>query len=165
MRNTDHFRALAAPSVASHLDMASDSWRKRLGSRTLMEAASDWLKRQDDTIRGLRRDLSAAKRATVEAKEDGKELLARTIASVEEMTQVKGRGTKAEKPVAVIVSPFQHAQLTSNGFFKQRKLKGIDLYIATGVYGPVVLTQDGFNGFTRMAPELNVRATAPESDR
>lgn len=89
------------------------------------------------------------------AKEESKDLLARASHAIDELKRYKSG--KGEQPFAVVLSPYQHSKLTCQGYFKQNKIMGVPVYIAKGVYGPVVLTEDGFNGFTRMAPELIVR--------
>jgi len=94
------------------------------------------------------------------AKEEAKSLYQRTLMAITELEKYKKNG-RSEVAVAVILSPSQYGELTCHGAFRQSKIAKLGIYVARGVYGPVVLTQDGFNGFTRMAPELDIRAKNP----
>lgn len=160
--------------TAEGLTAARGFWQrlKLLFNPDLLRDGADWLEAQQQTIDELHKRLAKNERAfnkersqiEADAKVAARTLAARTNAAIEEMTQTKGRGGRSEQPVAVIVSPYQYAQLSEHGYFRVAKLKNVSLHVAKGVYGPVVLTQDAFNGFTRMAPELNIRTMDKATD-
>lgn len=162
--------------TAEGLTAAHGFWQrlKLLFKPDLLRDGADWLEAQQRTIDELYNRLAENERAfnkersriEAEAKAAARTLAARTNAAIEEMTQTKGRVGRSEQPVAVIISPYQYAQLTEHDYFRITKLNKVSLHVAEGVYGPAVLTQDAFNSFTRMAPELNTRTMdkASESD-
>ena len=146
--------------------IGNSNWWQRLRGASANAAAALRLQKLSDTCDDLHKRLSGQEQAfhkervayEKKAKEEAKSLTARTLAAVSELEQYKG---KTEVAVAVILSPAQYASLTCHGTFKQSKLAKLAIYVAKGVYGPVVLTQDGFNGFSRQAPELNIRSMRP----
>lgn len=132
-----------------------------------------------------RADLSTARReaydtkrklqtALYDAKSAAKDLSLRTEMAIEEMTGSCGRYTgyvsgRKEKPAAILYSPRQFEELTMHGMIRGsyqtredlpsvRTFNGIPVYVAKGVYGPVVLTEEAFAGVSRMAPELHLKA-------
>jgi hypothetical protein len=95
-----------------------------------------------------------------DARKDALKLSKRIDAALTEMGASKGRWP-GEKPVAVVLSPYQYEELTLHGYDRFRKgqqYSNVSIYTAKGFYGPAVLTQDAFNAVTRMAPELNFLA-------
>jgi hypothetical protein len=73
---------------------------------------------------------------------------------------------KSEKPFAIILSPYQLAQVRSGRTFFDHRLAhqgrattfcGLPVYSAKGIYGPLVVTEDGFNALSRNAPELLIK--------
>ena len=133
-------------------------------SAKLADAAAaridDLTAQRSDYADRLAKQEQAHKIALIKAEQSGKDLYQRTLRAIAEMQTSKGN-YKTETPVAVILSPSQFANLS---FAHQRgpaTLANLEIVVAKGVYGPVVLTQDGFNAFTRNAPELNIRSMRP----
>lgn len=154
-------------TTATSLTKASGNLFKRLFNTQLLRDASDWLHQQQQTIDDLyKRQADLENYFHTELRKEKAEcrnLYRRTLAAIEEMTKGKGRGYKGETPVAVILSPYQYAQLTKHGFDRIRRLANVSIHVAKGVYGPVVLTQDALNGLSRQAPELGLHTKyAPE---
>jgi hypothetical protein len=83
--------------------------------------------------------------------------------SLAELETNKGHSpSRVEKPVAVIMSPYQYQQALGRGHIsgKDEKAKyvyGYPIYLASGMFGPVFVTQPALDGLSRMAPELNLR--------
>jgi len=152
--------------LAAHL--GNSNWWARLRGASANAAASLRLQALADTCDDLHKRLAGQERAfhterkayEKKAKEDAKSLYQRTLLAIEELEKYKQNG-RSEVAVAVVLSPSQYGELTCHGAFRASKIAKLGIYVARGVYGPVVLTQDGFNGFTRMAPELDIRAKCP----
>lgn len=161
-----------APYHMADRDLArligNSNWWQRLRGASANAAAALRLQKLSDTCDDLHKRLSGQEQAfhkervayEKKAKEEANSLAARTLAAVSELEKCKGKGP-SEVAVAVILSPAQYASLTCHGTFKQSKLAKLAIYVAKGVYGPVVLTQEGFNGFSRQAPELSIRSMRP----
>jgi hypothetical protein len=169
MRKPHHQPRYMGPKTLAGLLKTAGFWSRLHYGSGLTKAAAETIDYLDKRQGDLRQELGKTKqqhRQEIERLEtEAKGLTRRTLAAIDEMTTYK-RGSKSETPVAVVLSPYQHSLLTLHGFFRQSRIKGLDIIIAKGVYGPVVLTQDGVNGFTRSAPELGIRLAGPsrESD-
>lgn len=146
--------------TAAALSKASGNLFKRLFKTQLLRDGADWLHHQqqmiDDLYDRLSKQESYFHAELRKEKTEEQRLLRRTQAAISEMKTGKGRGYKGELPVAVILSPYQYAQLTHHGFEQIRRLADVSIHVAKGIYGPVVLTQDAFNGLSRQAPELGL---------
>jgi hypothetical protein len=152
--------------LATHL--GNCGWWERLRGASANAAAALRLHELADTCTDLHKRLAGQEQAfnkernayERKAKEEAKSLYQRTLMAIAELEAYKKNG-RSEVAVAVILSPSQYGELTCHGAFRTSKIANLGIYVARGVYGPVVLTQDGFNGFTRMAPELDIRAKNP----
>lgn len=144
--------------------LGNSGWWSRLRGSSMNAAASLRLRELSDTCDDLHKRLAGQERAFVKERnayeKNAKSLYQRTLMAITELEAYKKNG-RSEVAVAVILSPSQYGELTCHGAFRQSKIAKLGIYVARGVYGPVVLTQDGFNGFTRMAPELDIRAKNP----
>lgn len=164
---------LGPKNLAKHLKDAG-FWRRLTSGSAAYRVAARYLEELLETNHDLMIRLAKNERAfnetrrklEAEVKLVSKDLFKRTNTALEELERSKKNGRK-EVAVAVILSPAQYSELTSHGYFRQSRLAKLEIYVARGVYGPVVLTQDAFNGFSRMAPELDIRAMRPsyENDK
>jgi hypothetical protein len=86
----------------------------------------------------------------------------RILLALAEMDKFKD-SRKSEKPFAIILSPYQLAQVRSGRLYldhrwltKSSRVEfcGLPVFSAKGLYGPLVVTEDGFNALSRNAPEL-----------
>lgn len=99
-----------------------------------------------------------------EIEESSATVLKRATHALAELEVNKGHSpTRAEKAAAVIMSPYQYEQALGNGYVgirgeKVKTLQGYPIYIASGMFGPVFVTQAALDGLSRQAPELNLRA-------
>ncbi len=143
--------------------MAANAW-SRLFGRELVAIAAARLIELADTRDELHERLAGQERAFNKERnavlKEAKNLAKRTEMAIKELESSKRNG-KTEVPVAVILSPSQYGDLTCHGTFKNSRLAKLQIYVAKCVYGPVVLTQDAFNAFSRNAPELNLVAKRP----
>jgi hypothetical protein len=149
-------------SLAERLSSAG-AWTRLFG-RDLFSVAAARLIELTDTCDDLHKRLAGQERAFAKERnavlKEAKNLIKRTEMAIKELETYK-KNLRTEVPVAVILSPSQYADLTCCGTFKNSKIAKLQIYVAKGVYGPVVLTQDAFNAFSRNAPELNLVAKRP----
>lgn len=147
-------------------DMIEDAnWWTRLSDPSLFVAAATRIRRlvqerdnANDRADERNRQYEITRLEVHKARSDAKDLVKRAKHAIDEMKKFKSGSNRQEQPAALVVSPYQLAQITCNGAFSAKKLHGLPLYVAKGVYGPVVLTEDGFNALTRNAPEINLKA-------
>lgn len=157
-------------------DMIEDAnWWTRLSDPGLFRAGANRIRRlvreRDsalDKVNQRNTDLTKERSATRKARDEAKDIVSRAGLIISEMKSVRGSRTPMT-PAAIVISPSQWANLTLHGYMpvgKQKKreeglpplrtLHGVPLFTAKGVFGPVVMTEDGFNAFSRSAPELNL---------
>lgn len=166
------FKDVDVEAVATLLE---GNWWTRLWDRTSRPLAAGLLRDlfHEGKKTGALVDLEIKRgREAVRATRADAERIARRIElAIEEMSRDKGnRGyAKFEKPVAVIMSPYQFMQsfgrhdglgdaMNRTGRkFKTARGDKLEIYTAHGVYGPLVLTEEALAGFSRQAPELDIR--------
>lgn len=134
---------------------ASGKWRA-FAVRPVMSHARIVI---DALVSRLRDQIKETRRLADIAREN-EELGNRITLAIGELQKTKNNG-KSEKAAAIVLSPYQYERLSWR--FWPRKSKparfmNLPIYTAKGVYGPVVLTEEGFNGLSRQAPELMLKA-------
>lgn len=104
----------------------------------------------------------------IQAETEGRKIAARIDLALSEMAKDKraGRGF-FEEPAYIVMSPSQVVDLATQqkGWCSasdaistsNRTYKKLPIVSASGIYGPVVMTKEAFDGFSRMAPELDIR--------
>ena len=147
--------------------MQNAGWWQRLRGIAMMQAAAvrliELATTRDDLSRRLAAQESTFKKERVAYEKEAKSLLKRTLAAIAELEKYKGN-YREEKAFAVIMSPSQYSELTCDGYFRQSKIAKLDIYVARGIYGPVVLTENGFKAVSRNAPELNLVSKRPTKE-
>ncbi len=142
-------------------------------ARTIISAMShrlhefqteNWsLKRQVETL------VASLKHAQEQAKE-ARQVAERIQIALYEMEKDKG-SFRTERPFAILLSPAQLAAVKLGrdmfvglGWNRHKtghqitEFAGLPCYTASGVYGPVVVTERAFNAITRQAPELLIKS-------
>lgn len=140
----------------------------RLRGQALVRKAAERISDLSDTCHDLYRRLAVQERFFIEEltsrektiKQEANSLFQRTSLAIAELEKCKNN-KRNEKAYAVILSPSQYIELIGHGAFRRSKIFGLNIYVARGVYGPVVLTEAGYEGFSRMAPELDIRCMSP----
>jgi hypothetical protein len=151
--------------------------RRSLLSRKLLTTAKELLlrlatkwDRQNSEIFFLKQVEKSLRQDVKDVEKDGVRLAKRIDIAIDEMRYKRGDGYRSyhgrqEEPFAIIVSPYQRQQLRwSVGLGREQRedlpplktYKNIPIYVAAGVYGPLVLTEDAFNAVSRQAPELRL---------
>lgn len=95
------------------------------------------------------------------AEEKAKSIHGRLSYAIRELDKHKGHSpSRVEKPSAIIMSPYQYRKVC-DGYSPSgegpKTYGGYPIYLATGFYGPAVVTQAALDGLSRNAPELNLR--------
>ena len=165
MTDTIHPAMMSPNRLAETLQTVG--WWGRLRGTAMMQAAATRLIELAAVRDDLHQRLAAQERTfnkeRVAYQKEAKSLLKRTLAAIEELEKYKGN-YREEKAFAVILSPSQYSELTCDGYFRQSKIAKLDIYVARGVYGPVVLTENGFKAVSRNAPELNLVSKRPTKE-
>lgn len=159
-----------SPKSTARQLLEQQRWWRNANIKNLLGTAAAWLREQAETIDDLHQRLAKQERTFLKEKEKlatdaekrTRDILIRTKVAISEMVKVK-KAAKEEKPFAIVISPYQYAEMTLHGHFKQPKLFGVPVYVARGVYGPLVLTETAFNAFSRNAPELALIRKQPSN--
>lgn len=158
--------AAEAEDVSKTILAETPKWRHKFSrpllirSRVTIESMAGQLTKQ---LREITR-LTERNRADVKkARQEAETIENRIILAMDELEKSKGN-FKPELPFAILLSPWQFERLTWRLGLRGRKnskpsqYMGFPIYTAKGVYGPIVLTEDAFNGLSRQAPELMLKA-------
>ena len=143
-------------------------WWARFRGQALVRKAAERISDLSDTCHDLYRRLAVQEWFFIEElasrekelKQEANSLFQRTSLAIAELEKCKNN-KQNEQAYAVILSPYQYIELIGHGAFRRSKIFGLNIYVARGVYGPVVLTKEGYDGFSRMAPELDIRLKSP----
>jgi hypothetical protein len=134
-------------------------------SRIVLDALACRLSETQQEVSDLKAKLRAAETRVNAARNAAEKVGNRISVALGEMTKTKDN-RRSEKPFAIVVSPYQMEQMRWLGGFRQTvkddvrvtEYSGVRIFTAKGIYGPLVLTEDAFNAFSRQAPELMLKA-------
>lgn len=156
------YRRLGRVQPSSIAKLLRDLWREGTDMGKL------YAKLQIDSQDRVRDEVSKAEKKS-------RAIANRIDLALNEMTKSKasrgygGRssGPPPEVPAYIVLSPAQVVALYQDSFCDysasgaisttHRTYKKLPIVSASGVYGPIVMTQEAFDGFSRMAPELDIR--------
>jgi seryl-tRNA synthetase len=162
--------------AASHTARIIGRWIKP----SEIKAVNDCLQTQDSLIGDLmgrlaraERTIVASKKALDEAKKESNALRTK-LSDESRRAKREAEGLRNRIKVAlaelhggdahaIVLSPKQVEHLTWNaqslscGRGKVGKIDGVQVYVARGVSGPLVLNRDAFAAFSRQAPEMDIR--------
>lgn len=162
--------------AASHTARIIGRWIKP----SEIKAVNDCLQTQESLIGDLmgrlaraERTIVASKKALDEAKKEGNALRSklsdtsrqakREAESIRNRIKVAVAELHGGEAHAIVLSPKQVESITHNarslciGGGRVGKIDGVQVYVARGVSGPLVLNRDAFAAFSRQAPEMDIR--------
>jgi len=153
-----------AEKVASRLSGFWTTKRTKREAQMLIHLLADEYDIKAKEAESLAAEASFARARVREIEVSSATIAKRALHALTELGVNKGHSpTRAEKAAAVIMSPYQYEQALGNGYVgfrgeKVKTLQGYPIYIASGMFGPVFVTQAALDGLSRQAPELNLRA-------
>lgn len=160
-----------ANDVAEELREKSSLWRMKF-ARPLFGRARLYLnslghrlhEMETENIR-LKREVKLFPTTLRREREEAEKVTNRVSIALHELEKNKGN-SKRESAFAILLSPYQLAQIRSGRMFMdgrwqskdaQTTFAGLPVYTAKHIYGPVVVTEEGFNALARNAPELLIK--------
>jgi hypothetical protein len=161
----------AANDVAEDIREKSSLWRMKFArplfgrARLYLTSLGHRLHEVETEVIRLRREVKLFPAQLRREREEAEKVSNRIILALHELEKYKGN-FKSEKPFAILLSPYQVAQVRSGRTFfdsrwhikdAQTTFFGLPVYVAKHIYGPLAVTEAGFNALSRNAPELLIK--------